>query len=108
MESINIRQALDGTIIPVEEIDLSQVTVKNLIDELVASGQLSAPALHHEYRLTGKNNEIITDNVTLKEAGIQNGDTVTLLDKAIGASYYDSENDPAGNDPGTGESSGEE
>ncbi len=108
MAKINIRIAQDGTIVPVEEINLDQVTNTQLIQEMVSSGQIQAPAQGHEYRLAGKNNEILTETVTLKEAGFKDGDTVTLLDKGIGASYYDSENDPADNDEGTGASSGEE
>jgi len=108
MSKITIRIAQDGTTVPVEEIDLGQVTNTQLIQELVSSGQIQAPANGHEYRFAGKNNEILTENTTLKEAGFKDGDTITLLDKGLGADYYDSENDPADNDPGTGASSGEE
>lgn len=108
MSKITIRIAQNGTMVPIEEVDLGQVTNTQLIQELVSSEQIQTPANGHEYRLAGKNNEILTKAITLKEAGFKNGDTITLLDKGIGASYYDSENDPADNDPGTGESSGEE
>ena len=108
MDKIIIRIAQDGTTVPVEEIDLGQVTNTQLIQEMVSSGQIQPPAHGHEYRLAGKNNEILTETVTLKEAGFKDGDTVTLLDKGIGASYYDPDNDPVDNDEGTGASSGEE
>lgn len=109
MAKINVRVAQDGTIVPIEEIDLDQVSNTQLIQEMVSSGQIPAPAGGHEYRLAGKNNEILTDTTTLKDAGFKDGDTITLLDKGMAASsYYDSENDPADNDPGTGASSGEE
>ncbi len=87
MAKINIRIAQDGTIVPVEEINLDQVTNTQLIQEMVSSGQIQAPAQGHEYRLAGKNNEILTETVTLKEAGFKDGDTVTLLDKGIGANF---------------------
>ena len=108
MAKINVRIAQDGTVVPVEQIDLDQVSNTQLIQEMVASGQVPAPAGGHEYRLAGKNNEILTETTTLKDAGFKDGDTVTLLDKCMAASYYDPNNDPADNDPGTGESSGEE
>ena len=108
MSNVTIRIAHEGTNVPVEKIDLSQVTNIQLIQELVNSGQIQAPAAGHEYRLAGKDNEVLNETVILKEAGFKDGDTITLLDKTLGASYYDSENDPADNDEGTGQSSGEE
>lgn len=108
MAHITVRIAQDGTTVPVEEIDLGQVTNTQLIQEMVNSGQIPAPAGGHEYRLAGKNNEILTETITLEKAGFKDGDTITLLDKGLGADYYDPDNDPADNDPGTGASSGEE
>ena len=100
--------AQTGATVPVEEIDLGQITNTALIQELIRSGQIPAPEAGHQYRFTGKQNEILTDTVTLKDAGFKDGDTITLVDKAIAADYYDPENDPVDNDEGTGASSGEE
>ena len=99
--------AQTGATVPVEEIDLGQVTNTALIEELIRSGQIPAPEAGHQC-FTGKQNEILSDTVTLKEAGFKDGDTITLVDIAIAASYYDPENDPVDNDEGTGASSGEE
>ena len=108
MSKINVNIASTGAIVPAEEINFGQVTLALLIQELIRSGRLSAPQAGHQYRFVGKQNEILEDTVTLKEAGFNDGDTITLVDKAIAASQYDPENDPADNDPGTGASSGEE
>jgi len=105
---IKVIIAKTGETIPVEEIDLGQVTNVTLIQELINSGQIAAPQGGSQYRLIGKQNEILSDTVTLQEAGFKDGDTITLVEKAIAASYYDSENDPVDNDEGTGASSGEE
>lgn len=83
---INVFIARTGETIPVEEID-GQVTNVTLIQELINSGQIAAPQGGHQYRLTGKQNEILSDTVTLQEAGFKDGDTITLVDKAIAASY---------------------
>ena len=104
---INILIGANGTMIPVEEID-DQVTTNVLINELINSGQIPAPEPGHQYRFTGKQNEILTDTLSLREAGFKDGDTLMFVEKAPAASYYDPENDPADNDEGTGASSGEE
>ena len=105
---INVNVASTGAMVPAEEIDFGQVTLATLIQELIRSGQIPAPQTGHQYRFVGKQNEILEDTVTLKEAGFNDGDTITLVDKALAADYYDPDNDPADNDPGTGASSGEE
>ncbi|MBQ6203966.1 MAG: hypothetical protein IJK46_07725 [Prevotella sp.] len=108
MSKINVNIASTGAMVHADELDFGQITPALLIQELIRINELSAPQPGHQYRFVGKQNEILEGSVTLKEAGFNDGDTITLVDKAIAASYYDSENDPADNDPGTGASSGEE
>lgn len=85
---INVFIARTGETVPVEEIDLGQVTNVTLIQELINSGQIAAPQGGSQYRLIGKQNEILSDTVTLQEAGFKDGDTITLVEKALAASYY--------------------
>ena len=107
MSNVTIRIAHEGTNVPVEKIDLGQVTNIQLIQELVNSGQIQAPAAGHEYRLAGKDNEVLNETVILKEAGFKDGDTITLLDKTIGSSCYDYISNVTGDGTDTDDGSGD-
>ena len=78
------------------QTNFDQTTIGQLKQELITTGQINAPQPGHEYRIAGKNNEILSDNVSLKDAGFKSGDSATLLDKGL-AAYWDQENDDADN-----------
>jgi len=96
--NIKVIIASNGTVIPVEAEE--QATNAQVINELVNSGQVSAPQPGHKYYFADKANQVEMETKTLSEMGFKDGDTITLLDKGEAASYYDTENDDADNDPG--------
>lgn len=85
MAKLSIIVGSNGNTVPVEQIELGEITVNQLIQELVRSGQVPELARGHEYRLTGPNNEILNGSNTLANSGIKDGDTINLLDKTTGA-----------------------
>ena len=81
---LTLRIGNTGEIIPVNDLDLDQVTNEELLSQLAASGMVLVEQ-GKKYRIIGNNNQPITETATLSSLGIEDGQTVTIVAKPEGA-----------------------
>ena len=81
---LTLRIGNTGEIIPVNDLDLDQVTNEELLSQLAASGMVPLEQ-GMKYRIIGANNQPITETGTLSSLGIEDGQTVTIVAKPEGA-----------------------
>ena len=74
--------------IPLSEVDFSQVTNTELINQLIASGNVSAPAAGTNYELVipGSGTALGLETKTLEELGVKDGEKIKLLASGQNAS----------------------
>jgi len=85
MASLTLKMASTGETIPVNDLELDQVTNTELISQMVASGIVPALPSDEEYLVIGKNNQPLKDTASLTELGFNDGDTITIAVKPKGA-----------------------
>ncbi len=84
MAELSLKIGNTGETVPVNDLELDQVTNVELIAGLVSSGMVpDVPG--KEYKLIGKDNFPVVDTATLAELGFNDGDTVTIVAKPAGA-----------------------
>ena len=81
---ISLKVSNTGEVIPVNDIELDQVTNSELIEQLVANG-LVPEVPGKVYKMIGDNNQPVEDVATLAALGVQDGATVTVVAKPEGA-----------------------
>ena len=67
--------------IPLSEVDFSQVTNTELINQLIASGTIPSPAdgTNYELVIPGSGQALGLDTKTLEELGVKDGEKIKLL-----------------------------
>lgn len=84
MAELTLKIGNTGETIPVNDLELDQVTNEELLAQLAASGMVPVNA-GEKYRIIGPNNQPITERATLASLGITDGQTVTIISKPEGA-----------------------
>ena len=84
MAELTLKISNTGETIPVNDLELDQVTNTELISQLVSNGMV--PEVPGKvYKMVGKNNQPVEETATLAELGVNDGDTVTVIAKPEGA-----------------------
>jgi len=88
MANLTIKEMATGTETPVQEVDLG-MTNKALIDQLIEGGVLTSLSEEEKNQSKGyimlKNGGITEGIKPLSELGFQDGDTIEIVKKAVGA-----------------------
>ena len=84
MAELTLKIGNTGETIPVNDLELDQVTNEELLSQLASSGMVPVEE-GKKYRIIGPNNQPITETATLSSLGITDGQTVTIVAKPEGA-----------------------
>lgn len=86
MADIKVKNAITGELIPVSDIELSETTNTDLIDELVNNNVFPQPPAGEKWVIVDKENiKREEDNMTLAAMGFIDGDTITIVRRPQGA-----------------------
>lgn len=81
---LTLRKAFDGSCTDINDLDLEATTPSQIITAAIENGILERiPG--EEYKVIGKNNQPVMDEVTLDKLGFVDGDTLTVVSKPVGA-----------------------
>ena len=84
MAELTLKIGNTGETIPVNDLELDQVTNTELVSQLVSNGMV--PEVPGKvYKVVGKNNQPVEETATLADLGFTDGDTVTVIAKPEGA-----------------------
>lgn len=86
MAHLILHDALTGTNVDLNDVDLEATTNRQVISEAVRGGILTAHAAD-EYKIIGKDNVAVLTEETLASLGYKDGDTITVVAKPNGAAF---------------------
>jgi len=84
MQTLVLRNAYNGKCTDINDVDLDVLTPSQLIGAAIDNLVLEKVE-GEEYRVIGKNNQPVTDDVPLSKLGFVDGDTITVVSKPTGA-----------------------
>ena len=84
MAKLILKKAFDGSCTDVNDVDIDVTSPSQIIGAAMENGILERiPG--EEYKIIGKNNQPIMDDVALAKLGFEDGDTITVVSKPVGA-----------------------
>lgn len=84
MAKLILKKAFDGSCTDVNDVDIDVTSPSQIIGAAMENGILDRiPG--EEYKIIGKNNQPIMDDIPLAKLGFEDGDTITVVSKPVGA-----------------------
>lgn len=84
MANLTMCRVFDGSRTDINDLDLEAITPSQIIAAAIENGILDrVPG--EEYRIVGKNNQPVMDEVPLSKLGFVDGDTLNVVSKPVGA-----------------------
>lgn len=84
MANYILKKALDASCTDINDLDPKTVTPSQIIAAAIENGILErVPG--EEYKIIGKNNQPVMEDLPLEKLGFEDGDTLTVISKPVGA-----------------------
>lgn len=84
MSKLTMCQAFNGARTDINDIDLGATTPSQIISAAIENGILQR-VTGEEFKVVGKNNQPVMEDLPLSELGFEDGDTLTVISKPTGA-----------------------